>query len=339
MSRNEKSSEDSSKITIADVAAALGISKTTVSRAISGKGRIGEDTRNRVISFIEEHGYKPNPLAKGLAQQKTYNIGWVMPGDSSFNDLPFFQSCLRGVCAEAAKNDYDVLLSFVYDNDSSSLKRMVTGNKVDGVILGRTLVDDENVKYLKESKMPFIVIGSTDIPDVMQIDNDHVNACCELTLALIANEISSFVLIGGSDKHVVNNSRREGFEAGIKESIYPVESSKIYMNSDNEEAISKIVDDVISHQTQCIVCMDDKICNLVNNKLRNDKIAVPETVKVASFYDSELLKNAQPSITAIHYSPRQLGISACKTLIDSLNGEEVSMKTLMDYEIIMKQSS
>ena len=59
--------------TIADIARELGVSKTTVSRAISGKGRISEATRKRVLSFIEDNKYRPNPLAKGLANSRTYN--------------------------------------------------------------------------------------------------------------------------------------------------------------------------------------------------------------------------------------------------------------------------
>ena len=62
---------DNRKITIADVAEALSVSKTTVSRAISGKGRISEETRARVLEYIEQNDYKPNVIAKGLAQQKT----------------------------------------------------------------------------------------------------------------------------------------------------------------------------------------------------------------------------------------------------------------------------
>ena len=68
------------QLTIADIAEALGVSKTTVSRVISGKGRIGNDTRERVLSYIKEHDYKPNAVAQGLAKSKTYNIGVVMPG-------------------------------------------------------------------------------------------------------------------------------------------------------------------------------------------------------------------------------------------------------------------
>ncbi|WP_242838992.1 LacI family DNA-binding transcriptional regulator [Butyrivibrio sp. AE3003] len=65
MGENEKKN-----ITIGDVAKALGVSKTTVSRAISGKGRIGNETRKRVLEYIEANNYRPNPMAKGLADQK-----------------------------------------------------------------------------------------------------------------------------------------------------------------------------------------------------------------------------------------------------------------------------
>ena len=104
-----KDEGEHSKMTISDVAEALNISKTTVSRAISGKGRIGAETRRRVLEYIEEHNYKPSVIAKGLAQSKSYNIGWVMPSDYSVVDLPFFQKCLMGLLEMAAPVDYDVL--------------------------------------------------------------------------------------------------------------------------------------------------------------------------------------------------------------------------------------
>lgn len=76
-----RAKENEKKLTISDVAEALGVSKTTVSRAISGKGRIGAETKERVLAFIQEHNYKPNVLAKGLAKLKTYNIGIMLPED------------------------------------------------------------------------------------------------------------------------------------------------------------------------------------------------------------------------------------------------------------------
>lgn len=77
------------KITIDDIAKDLGVSKTTVSRAISGKGRIGKETVDRVNDYIKQCNYKPNVIAKGLAQSKTYNIGLMIPGDYDAVDLPF----------------------------------------------------------------------------------------------------------------------------------------------------------------------------------------------------------------------------------------------------------
>ena len=141
---------ENDRVTIADIAEALDISKTTVSRAISGKGRIGEETRARVLAYIEQCNYRPNPLAKGLAQLKTYNIGWVMPGDSDVTDLPFFQRCMTGISEVAATHDYDILLSMVYEKDMSQLERIVCNRKIDGLILGRTLVHDERVAFLKK---------------------------------------------------------------------------------------------------------------------------------------------------------------------------------------------
>ena len=81
--------------TIDDIARELGVSKTTVSRAISGKGRISKETRERVFAFIEEHDYRPNVVARALAQSRTYNLGLVLPADYSVMGFPFFKECMN----------------------------------------------------------------------------------------------------------------------------------------------------------------------------------------------------------------------------------------------------
>lgn len=173
--------EEKKNITIADVAEALGVSKTTVSRAISGKGRIGQETRDRVLKYIEEHDYKPNVIAKGLAQSKTYNLCVVMPGEYDVVDLTFFQECLFGIQEIAGIMEYDILLSICKNNDISSLERIISNRKVDGVILMRTFVEDRQIEYLQEKKVPFVTIGSSNYTGVIQIDHNHKSACKELT--------------------------------------------------------------------------------------------------------------------------------------------------------------
>lgn len=331
--------KEQSKITIGDVAEALGVSKTTVSRAISGKGRIGEETRQRVLKYIKENHYQPNVVAKGLAKSKTYNIGWVMPGDSSVTDLPFFQRCMMGISEVAAAKNYDILISMVFDHDISQLKRAVKNRKVDGIILGRTLVDDERVEYLKDSGMPFVVIGSSLDNQVIQIDNDHINACRELTSILLLKGVKKIALIGGDSNHVVNQTRRKGFEMGLKEQGIDKNASWIYMDSDTDSMVERVVDECMHNQVECIMCMDDRICHTVLNKLYRDGIQIPDQIKVASFYNSVTLEGYQPAITTLQYDPKELGIVACKTLFDYIKGKEVQKKNLLGYEVILKGST
>lgn len=331
--------EERSKITIADVADALGISKTTVSRAISGKGRIGQETRKRVMDYIEENHYKPSPIAKGLAHSKTYNIGWAMPGDSTIPSLPFFQRCMLGVSEVAVSEDYDILLTMAYEDDISQLKRVANNRKVDGFILGRTLMEDAGAAFLKESGMPFVTIGSTSLPDVVQVDNDHISACKELTSILVMKGIRRIAVIGGGLNHVVNHTRLRGFQLACEELSINQDPDLIYMNNEVAADVERAVDDALRNQVECIVCMDDRVCGATLAKLRKENIHIPEDVKVASFYNSELLENNQPAITTLQYDPKELGAVACRTLFDMLEGKRVQNKQLVGYEVLLKGST
>ena len=160
-------------ITISDVAEALGVSKTTVSRAISGKGRIGEATRQKVLAYIEEHDYKPNVIAKSLAQSKTFNICVAMPGDYALVDLPFFQEAIMGIQEIAGMMEYDILLCISQGDDVASLKRIIMNRKVDGVILLRTFVNDPQVEFLIEKDIPFVAAGSSEYEKVKPARSLH----------------------------------------------------------------------------------------------------------------------------------------------------------------------
>ncbi|MDE6220737.1 MAG: LacI family transcriptional regulator, partial [Lachnospiraceae bacterium] len=200
------------KITISDVAEALSVSKTTVSRAISGKGRISEDTRQKVLAYIEENDYKPNVIAKGLAQKKTYNIALVIPGDCNLVDIPFFQNSMQGICEEASAHDYDVMLVTTTGNSSANLERMIANNKVDGVILSRSMIKDRNVDLLKAQNIPFVLMGTSRDQNILQVDNDHRTGCSEMVSFLLRNKDAGIGLIGGSKNYVVNRTRKQGYE-------------------------------------------------------------------------------------------------------------------------------
>ena len=141
--------------TIDDIARELGVSKTTVSRAISGKGRIGQATRERVLAFIKEHDYRPNVVARGLAQRKTYNIALLMPKDYVATEFLFFKDCMNGICEVASEYNYDIIISMIDGEDISQIQRLEANRKVDGIIVSRAVVSSKVQKYLKECREPF----------------------------------------------------------------------------------------------------------------------------------------------------------------------------------------
>lgn len=321
------------KLTIDDIAQELGVSKTTVSRAISGKGRISEQTRRKVLDYVEEHHYSPNVIAKGLAQHKTYNLGVVLPGDSNIAELPFFQKCMLGISRAASAAGYDVLISMVTGDDITQLERAVLNRKVDGVILTRTLVDDVPMKYLKDNEVPFVAIGGTDDDEVVQIDNDHCSACRDLTSGLLEKGVHKIALIGGSEGYIVTGSRLQGFEDAFRERKDWDGKKKIILGIDDGGKVDEIVEELLREQTECIVSMDDFLCGCVLNALRSRQVAIPGQMQVASFYDSPMLENRLPSVTSVRFDVEELGGKACALLLRMLDGEEVERRTLLGYEV------
>lgn len=326
-------------ITISDVAEALGVSKTTVSRAISGKGRIGEATRQRVLEYIELHDYKPNVIAKSLAQSKTYNICVVMPSDLVLMDLPFFQSILLGIQEIAAINEYDILLCVCSESDISGLERIISNHKVDGVVLLRTYVKDKQIEFLQSRNIPFVATGSTRYKKVHTIDHDHKSACRELTMVLLARGFEHIALLGGGENAVVNQNRLEGFRDAFGRIKKEVNTSLIYLNLETKPLVDKAVEDVVAKGADCILCMDDAICSQVLVKLRKEHIRVPDEVRIASFYNSSVLENNIPGISSLSFNDRELGMEACKNLLAQINEEEAATSMLLSYEVILKEST
>jgi len=326
-------------ITIADIAADLGVSKTTVSRAMSGKGRIGQETRNNVLEYIKLHNYKPNIIAKGLAQSRTYNIGVVMPVDYNMMDLTFFQECLLGIEEIAGLMEYDILLAYNKDNDISSLERIVNNGKVDGVIIMRTFINDPQIELLKQKNVKFVTVGSSNYTGVIQIDHDHKNACKELTSVVLMKCSGKVALLGGDMNHVVSQNRLKGFYEAYETVGKSADINLVDINIENNIMLDKKVEEALEQNVECILCMDDAICVRVLNKLHDLHKKVPKDVKVASFYNGIMLENHVPSITSLSFNTKELGIVTGRTIIDMIEGKSVAQKTLLPYEIVLKEST
>ena len=321
------------KLTIADVAEHLGVSKTTVSRVISGKGRIGEETRQRVLSYINEQEYHPNVIAKGLAQSKTFNIAVLLPMDCNITELPFFQSCMLGISEAASARDYDVLAVYAEDGKTGDLERIISNHKIDGVILSRTLVKDTAAEYIKKRKLPVVAIGSSTDETLVQVDHDHRSACDELTSRLLARGIRRLGLIGGKETHMVTKSRFQGYADAFSKANIPVNPELVCFGAETNESIEAAVEKLLDNKAECIVCMDDMICNHVIRKLKRKKIAVPEQMPVASYYEGVLTTMREEAIPTIAFEAKQLGNVSCNILLDMIEEKAVAEKTLLPYMV------
>ncbi len=327
------------KLTIADIAGELGVSKTTVSRAISGKGRIGKETVQRVIECIEKYNYKPNSIAKGLANSKTYNIGVALPADADARNTPFFQVCLLGICEVAAAMNYDVVVTTVKETDINLLKNLVEHHKVDGVVLTRNMTNDIAIAYLKQTGIPFVVVGSSEEETTVQIDNNHVEACEKLVSLLLADGVKGIAMIAGDRKHMVNRHRCEGYYNALKSNGVVIEQDLVFSDCSSPVFVEQAVHYILKRKAECIVCTDDVICGRVLNILREEGYLVPGDIKVASFYDSIYMKSNNPPVTAIEFNSEELGTIAGKRLIELIEGNSNTSKTVLDYEIHLRRST
>ena len=158
------------EVTIAEVAEALNISKTTVSRAISGKGRVSEATRARVFDYIGKGRQDAAAPLRTAQQGPTNNLALVIPKHFMRLDLPFLRKCMGGVWNMAAQRGYDLLLCYAGETDVGQLERQLESHKVDGVILSRTMLHDECVQTLQRHNVPFVAIGRVDDDKVPQVD-------------------------------------------------------------------------------------------------------------------------------------------------------------------------
>jgi LacI family transcriptional regulator len=140
----------------------LGISKTTVSRALNGYPEVNEKTRERVLAAAKEAGYEANPMARSLAVGRTNVFGIIYPALASDLGDPMFLSVVGGMAASLEKHKMNLIIAPVSpQHELLSYEHMVKGRRVDGLIVSRTMVHDERIAFLVKKKFPFVAHGRT----------------------------------------------------------------------------------------------------------------------------------------------------------------------------------
>jgi LacI family transcriptional regulator len=146
------------------LARTLGISKTTVSRALNGYPEVNVLTRERVLAAAKEAGYEANPMARSLAVGRTNVFGIIYPLLPSDLGDPMFLDVVGGMSAALEKSKMNLIIAPVSpQNELPSYEQMVRGRRVDGLVVSRTRVHDERIAYLIKKSFPFIAHGRTQV--------------------------------------------------------------------------------------------------------------------------------------------------------------------------------
>lgn len=202
-----------------ELAKLLGISQTTVSRALNGYPEVSDATRGRVLAAAKRHNYRPNTRAKGLATGRTMAIGHVLPVSTShemFN--PVFGGFLAGASESYTRAGYDLVLSVVGDDDEEGHYRDLAAKRsVDGLIVHAPQHGDGRIALLKDLGMPFVVHGrASDVdPEYAWVDINNLRAFRRATEFLVDLGHTRIALINGPDFYDYARRRRAGYTEGL----------------------------------------------------------------------------------------------------------------------------
>ncbi|MES2072301.1 MAG: substrate-binding domain-containing protein [Pseudomonadota bacterium] len=147
-----------------NLAETLGMSKTTVSRALNGYPEVGAKTREKVLAAARAVGYEANPMARSLAVGRTNVFGLIYPLLPADLGDPMFLGVVGGMAEALEARKMNLMIAPVSAvNELPSYEQMVRGRRVDALIVSRTLVHDERIAYLAKSGFPFIAHGRTEL--------------------------------------------------------------------------------------------------------------------------------------------------------------------------------
>lgn len=325
------------KVNISKIAKDMGISVSTVSRALSGNGRVSQETKQKISNYLLEKQLVPNIREKRYIS--TNIIAVTIPEEEDFAHLPYFQHILMSVYDFFSIRGYQVLPIKISSKNISNLKTAVEEHVMDGVIISRRVETIDEIELLKEHGVPFVVIGSIEDPEIMQVEADNERASYDLTSALLHMGYYKMAVMCADQRHPINIKRYKGIMDAHIENYQILDREFVFYGTDFNDIAELAVEKILAANIDCILCMDDNICLNVLRILQKNKIPVPQKIRVASLHNSKLLDAWCPGITCVNYDVDRLGKEASRILYTFLTENRKLPRTIMGYEIQMKEST
>lgn len=325
--------------TLSDVAAAAGVSRTTVSRYLSGSITLPQTTRDRIDSAILALDYRPNLLAKRLSTGRAEAIGLVTPEI----DNPFFARLAAAVEAEADKHGYAVNLSSTQGDparEMAAIRRMRDGH-VDGMVLITGRPDDGRLaRHLVQDDK--VVLLDEDVPGVglCRVFARNEQGAYLATRHLIEAGHRHIAFLGGPPGLMSVRERWDGFaramgEAGL--SIAPEDVHlRDYSRAFGEEAARRIL--ARSPRPTAIFASSDYLAIGVLTAFHKAGVRVPEDISLVGFDDMPFADLLNPPLTTIRQPVARMGRIAFQLLLALMTGQPAAPLTRLPVELITRGS-
>lgn len=332
------------KATIKEVAKLAGVSPSTVSRVISDSPRISDETKEEVRKIMKTLGYHPNAIARSLVSRATKTIGIVMPQSTQEAFLnPFFPEALSGVSRAAHEEGYCILLSTGNDEKEQleSIKGIVMGGRVDGVIIMYSSVENVVLKAVSSLKIPVLIIGKPiDAKGVLYVDNDNVEAAHKVTQKLIEKGHKRIAFISGSLNYIVSLDRLDGYRDAIIENNMEFNREYIKQCEYSKESGARAMKELLNYKEKptAVVLTDDVMAFGALEEAKKAGVRVPEQLEVVSFNNIPLAEFCTPGLTSVDINARSLGYEAARLMVEKIKGTAGEDRVIVPTKIVYRET-
>jgi len=337
-------------VTIEDVARRAGVSPSTVSRTLNNKGRISEETRQRVFEAARELEY-PVPVGTGLSRRRTNRIGILF--DRRLRSLvsdPFYGLVMVGVEEFLRDEGYQVLFSTFSDReaDMAMISEFATERPVDGLIMAGCDIELDCINEAVSMAIPLVLVDNNIVePKVPCVMTDNTAGAREAVEHLIKLGHEEIGFVSGPMTHSSLYERYQGYRQAMEANGLLVRSDMVIAYDDVADydvnggcrAAERLLER--SPRPTAIFAANDSMAIGVMKAAQELGLAVPADLSVVGFDDIELAAHTTPPLTTVRVQKRELGYHAARLLLESIDGDpdRVPYKIAVCTELIVREST
>ncbi|GAB2822604.1 LacI family DNA-binding transcriptional regulator [Streptomyces daliensis] len=312
--------------TLEQVAARAGVGRGTVSRVINGSPRVSDRTRAAVQAAVAELGYVPNRAARALAAGSADAIALVVPEpETRLFAEPYFSGILRGVSAELADTDMQLLLTLIRSRrERDRFAQYVTAHRVDGVLLISVHADDPLPDLLERIEMPAVLNGRRSGGEtVPYVDCDNQGGAQQAVEHLIGRGRRAVATITGPLDMYVAQCRLEGYREAMR-AAGREDGERLTAHGDfTEEGGHRAMRELLEREpgVDAVFCASDVMAAGARLALREAGRTVPGDVALVGFDDSAVARHMDPPLTTVRQPIEEMGRAMARTLLELMARE------------------